>query len=157
MATIPAKGKPVAQKVGRPSKYNESIPEQACKLCMLGATDKEMAAFFGVGEATLNRWKIEHPEFRESLKAGKMLADASVAESLYKRATGYEHPEDDIKVVDGKIVITPTIKRYPPDATSMIFWLKNRRPDLWREKPEPDAPIDSAAKLLQDLIAKLPG
>ena len=55
---------------------------------------------------------------------------------LCSRATGYEHPEDDIKAVNGEIVITPTIKRYPPDPTSMIFWLKNRQPKLWRDKPE---------------------
>lgn len=156
MAKPAAKAKPAVGR-GRPSKYKNEFPEQARKLCMLGATDKDMAEFFEVGESTLNRWKTEYPEFRESLKGGKLMADASVAESLYKRATGYEHPEDDIKVVAGEIVITPTIKHYPPDATSMIFWLKNRRPDLWREKQKPDAPTDNMAKTLQDLIAKLPG
>lgn len=156
MAKPAAKASPAASR-GRPSKYKCEFPEQARKLCMLGATDKDMAEFFGVGESTLNRWKIEYPEFRESLKGGKMMADANVAESLYKRATGYEHPEDDIKVVSGRIVITPTIKHYPPDATSMIFWLKNRRPDLWRDKQEQEAPPDSIGKALHDLIAKLPG
>ena len=59
-----------------------------------------------------------------------------MASKLFHRATGYEHPEDDIKSVNGEIVITPTVKHYPPDTTAAIFWLKNRRPDLWRDKVE---------------------
>ncbi|GAB7207355.1 hypothetical protein OS21_38510 [Dickeya oryzae] len=49
---------------------------------------------------------------------------------------GYEHEEDDIKAVNGEIVITPTIKRYPPDTTAAIFWLKNRQPKIWRDKQD---------------------
>ena len=97
-----------------------------------------VCAHVKVAESTLNLWKLEHPTFSESLRRGKGLADADVAHSLYNRAMGYEHDADDIKVVEGSIVITPTIKRYPPDATSAIFWLKNRQPELWRDKPTED-------------------
>lgn len=127
--------------MARPSKYREEFAEQAQKLCLLGATDEALANFFGVSRATISTWKIEHPAFLDALKAGKELADATIAECLYHRAKGYSHPEDDIRTVtlpDGggsEIVITPTTKHYPPDPTSMIFWLKNRRPDLWRDKP----------------------
>lgn len=119
------------------SKYKPEYDEQAYKLCLLGMTDKKLAEFFEVTEQTINNWKNDHPTFFESLKRGKGLADADVAHSLYNRALGYEHEADDIKVVEGAIVITPTIKRYPPDATSAIFWLKNRQPEVWRDKPEP--------------------
>lgn len=47
------------------------------------------------------------------------------------------HVEDDIRVCDGVIITTPTTRHYPPDTTACIFWLKNRRPDLWRDKPDP--------------------
>lgn len=145
-------------KRGRPSKYRPEFVEQARKLAMLGMTDVEMAKFFDVAESTLNLWKLENREFSESLKAGKVIADADVTESLYKRATGYEHPEDDIRVVNGEIVITPTIKHYPPDPTSMIFWLKNRQPDKWREKREPTAADDiSKEDLLREISDRLPG
>ena len=120
---------------GRPSKYKKEFAEQAGKLCRLGATDKEIAYFFGVAERTLNDWKKAHPEFMQSLKAGKLLADAEVADKLYNRALGYEH--DDVKIFNdqGKPLIVPCKKNYPPDTAAAIFWLKNRQPDKWREKP----------------------
>lgn len=142
--------------MARPSKYRPEFAEQACKLCKLGLTDKEIARFFEVSEKTLNTWKQTYPEFLQSLKGGKTLADAEVASKLFHRATGYEHPEDDIRSVGGEIVITPTIKHYAPDTTAAIFWLKNRRPDLWRDKVEPeDKGVDLAA-VLAELIGKLP-
>ena len=122
--------------MSRPTKYNPDYTKQALKLCRLGATDKELADFFGVAESTLNKWKEEHPEFSESLKEGKALADAEVADKLYKRATGYEHPA--VKIVananTGQEHVVNFTERYPPDTTAAIFWLKNRRPDLWRDK-----------------------
>src|SRR5690606_38366572 len=124
---------------GRPSKYDPAkTPGQGYKLCLLGATDKEVADFFGVAESTLNKWKIDYPEFSESLNRGKVDADARVAESLFKRALGYSHPEDDIRVANGEIAITPTIKHYPPDTAAAIFWLKNRQRGKWRDKIEHD-------------------
>lgn len=124
--------------VGRPSKYKSEYAEQARKLCLLGATDADMAGFFDVDEATINRWKLEFPEFYESIKKGKMLADANVADRLYQRAMGYEAPDVDIRVVDGEIVETPMIKYYPPDTPAAIFWLKNRQKGKWRDKVEVD-------------------
>lgn len=121
---------------GQPSAYRPEYAEWAEKLAKLGATDKELAESFEVSEATVNNWKSAHPEFLDSIKKGRAIADAEVASKLFHRATGYEHPEDDIKSVNGEIVITPTVKHYPPDTTAAIFWLKNRRPDLWRDKIE---------------------
>lgn len=123
-------------KVGRPSSYRKEYAEQARKLCLLGYTDVELAAFFDVAESTINKWKNDHPDFSESLKKGKAVADGEVAAKLFHRATGYEHPEDDIRAVDGSIVITPTIKHYPPDTTAAIFWLKNRQGKKWRDKQD---------------------
>lgn len=128
----------ITNRQGRPTLYKEEYNEKVVKLCRLGATDKEIADFFDIEESTLNLWKHAHPIFVESMKKGKIDADANVANSLYKRALGYEHPEDDIKQCEGNIIITPTIKRYPPDSTAMIFWLKNRRSKEWRDKTESD-------------------
>lgn len=123
---------------GRPTKYKEEYNEQVFKLCLLGSTDKDLANFFSVDEATINRWKIEYPEFCESLKAGKEEADAKVANSLYNRALGYSHPEDKIFNNNGEELIVKTTKHYPPDATSAIFWLKNRQSAKWRDKTDVD-------------------
>lgn len=122
--------------VGRPSKYKHKFCIQAKKLCLLGAKDSEIANFFDVDEATIHRWKLEFPEFCESIKEGKILADSTVADSLYKRANGYEHEEDVIFNDKGIPLVVPTIKHYPPDTTAAIFWLKNRRRTEWRDKQE---------------------
>jgi hypothetical protein len=121
---------------GAPTKYDKKYNEQVKKLCLLGATDKEMADFFNVTEATINNWKKDYPEFFDSIKEGREVADATVADSLYKRANGYEHPEDQIFNDKGVPLIVPTIKHYPPDSTAAIFWLKNRRSVNWRDKTE---------------------
>lgn len=120
--------------IGRPTKYKPEYSTQAQKLCLLGATDAEMADFFDVDETTINRWKHDFPDFCESVKKGKMLADANVADRLYQRAMGYEAPDVDIRVLDGEIIETPLIKHYPPDTPAAIFWLKNRQRSKWRDK-----------------------
>jgi len=119
-------------KGGRPTDYKEEYAEQARKLCLLGYIDKELADFFEVVEATINTWKKKHPEFLESLKKGKEIADANVAASLYERACGYSHPEDKIFAPTGdsenrEPLIVPTTKHYPPDTGAAFIWLKNRR------------------------------
>ena len=121
---------------GRPTLYDPKMNRQAEKFCKLGATDKELADFLDIAESTLNLWKIEHPKFMESIKKGKELADAEVAEKLFKRATGYSHPDVDIKMFEGEIITTKLTKHYPPDTAAAIFWLKNRQKKKWRDKIE---------------------
>ncbi|HFK5582146.1 TPA: terminase [Elizabethkingia anophelis] len=121
---------------GAPTKYLEVYNDQVYKLCLLGATDKEISDFFNVCEATINNWKNEHPSFLESIKAGKQIADYNVANRLYQRALGFEHDSEEIKIVEGSIERVPIKKIYPPDPTSAIFWLKNRQPAKWRDKQE---------------------
>ena len=141
---------------GRPTKYSKEFDEQARKLAMLGLIDTEIADFFVINIATLYRWKNSHKSFCDALKAGKLIPDAEVAISLFERATGYEHPEDKIFQFEGQPVIVPTTKHYPPDATSMIFWLKNRQPGYWREKPEGGGGIEDIAQALNNLAHALP-
>lgn len=121
---------------GRPSKFKEEFIEQAEKLCKLGATDIEIADFFNVDVRTLHRWKLESDKFCHTIKTAKEQADERVERSLFARATGYEHDEVDIRVIEGQIVQTPVRKYYAPDTTAAIFWLKNRRKDDWRDKQE---------------------
>lgn len=137
--------------MGRPTKYKQEYAEQARKLCLLGATDAKLADFFEVTESTINEWKLKHSDFSESLKFGKMQADAEVANSLYNRAMGYSHKEEKVFNNQGEILTHETIKHYPPDATSAIFWLKNRQPDIWRDKHEHNVTLnDDFESLLND-------
>lgn len=125
---------PEPRSPGRQSDFRSEYVEQARKLCLLGATDLEIADFFGVTVRTIYRWKGEREEFCQALKVGKAEADERVERSLFARANGYEHDEVDIRVVNGQIVQTPIRKFYPPDTVAAIFWLKNRRRDVWRDK-----------------------
>ncbi len=131
---------------GRPTKYDPAYCEQAEKLCKLGATDVEMADFFGVCEDTIHEWKRVHPEFSESIKSGKIVADMNVADKLYHRACGYSH--DAVKIFmpagAGEPVYAPYTEHYAPDTAAAFIWLKNRRG--WRDKVDvggdPDNPVN---------------
>jgi len=123
-------------KSGRPTKYQDSYPKQAEKLCMLGATNADIADFFEVSERTIDRWKKSNEEFCRALKVGKEHADNRVERSLYERAMGYSHPDVHISNFKSEIKLTEITKHYPPDTTACIFWLKNRQPDAWRDKSE---------------------
>lgn len=124
--------------MARPTNYRKEYAEQARKLCLLGYTDKQLADFFNVCEQTINTWKIKHPEFLESIKKGKEFADIDVVESLYKRATGFDYEEVELKVADGRTSKKIIKKKVAPDSTAIIFWLKNRQPKSWRDKQEID-------------------
>lgn len=123
--------------MARPTLYKKEFADIAKRLCETHAmTDLELAGAFGVQLSTLKLWKSKHPEFMASLKLGKEPANARVAESLYHRAMGYSVMEEDVRVIKGKIVKTEVLKHYPPDPTSMIFWLKNRDNKAWSDKQE---------------------
>lgn len=132
--------------LGRPSKYRTEFADQARKLCLLGYTDAELADFFEVCEATINNWKQEFPAFLESIRAGKVVADSEVAESLFRRATG-EHViiEKVVKNADGNYASMKISQYIEPDTNAARLWLLNRRPESWRDKQviqgDPDAPI----------------
>ncbi len=123
---------------GRPSEYKPEYAEQAQKLAVLGATDIEVADFFDVDVRTIYRWKHDFPEFCQALNVGKEKADERVVNSLYQKAIGYEQDEVKIFMPAGaeEPVYAPFRAKIPPDTTAAIFWLKNRRPNDWREKQE---------------------
>lgn len=120
--------------MGRPTDYEDAFAGQAKKLTALGATDVEIADFFGVHVATIYRWKHTHPDFCEALNEGKAKADERVTNSLYQKAVGYTFESEKIFQAQGEIIRAPTREHVPPDTTAAIFWLKNRQPELWRDK-----------------------
>ncbi len=117
----------VKRKVGRPSKYKIEFVEQVYKLCLLGAIDEEIAEFFGVNTDAFYEWQKIHPEFAESVRNGKIIADAEVGKKLHERAIGYDHQEEVIFCYKGEIVVAKTIKHYPPEPVAIFYWLNNRR------------------------------
>ncbi len=101
---------------GRLSPYRPEFAEEARELYARGFTDAELAAHFGVVENTLRAWKTAHSEFRAAVRVGKDAADDLVEDSLFRLATGG----------DG----------IAPNVAACIFWLKNRRPQLWRDRAQ---------------------
>lgn len=129
---------------GRPSDYDPAIhPALAEAWATAGRTDKQIAEKLGVSEATVHRWKKDHPEFCESLNRGKAEPDDKVEACLFARATGYDH--EAVKIFMPANAWAPVYAKYvehfAPDVTAQIFWLKNRRPERWREKSEVDTNV----------------
>lgn len=120
----------------RKSTYKPEFAEQAHKFCLLGATNDQLAQLLGVSARTIDAWLATKPDFAERVKAGRAVADATVSESLYRRALGYSHKAVKIMSYEGQSFEHEYTEHYPPDTVACIFWLKNRRPDLWRDKIE---------------------
>lgn len=101
-----------------------------------GLTDEQIAHNMGVSTATLYNYKRDHLEILEALKKGKEVVDIQVENALLKRALGYSYEEKKVEVSEDGTKVTKTIKEVVPDTTAQIFWLKNRRPDRWRDKQD---------------------
>jgi len=142
--------------IGRPTKFTLELQSAMLHMATLGYTDDKIAQACKVTYQTINNWKNEYPDFFESLKQCKLIPDEEVERSLYERALGYSTTETKSFLFKGKIVSEDVTKHYPPDPTSMIFWLKNRQPDKWRDKreleigPETQKAFNLAYKLDKD-------
>jgi hypothetical protein len=128
------------QKRGRKSLFRPECIPVAKAAARFGAIEEEIADELNIGITTLERWKKYYPEFRGAINVGKSFADDRIERSLYQRANGYSHPAVKAFMTrDGKIVEHHYIEHYPPDTTAAQFWLKNRRPDRWRDVHRIDA------------------
>lgn len=135
--------------MARPSKYESHVKP---KLNLVeswardGLIDEQIAHNLGIGVATLYEYKNKYPEFSEALKNGKDDIDVMVENALLKRALGYTY--DEVTLESG-VETKRVVKEVQPDTTAQIFWLKNRRPQAWRDKQEIDmnANVEYSVKL----------
>lgn len=118
---------------GAPTKFVPENLKIAERAVMLGFTDNELAVLFDVSEMTIQRWKLANQDFAMVLKIGKQPADDRVERSLFMNAVGYEYVTEKPMVVDKEVQVIQYKERVLPNTTAQIFWLKNRRPDLWRD------------------------
>ncbi|NNU85333.1 helix-turn-helix domain-containing protein [Geobacillus sp. BMUD] len=132
-------------------KYDEWLTEEGLMLiegwARDGLTDEQISQNMGINPSTLYDWKKKHPKISEALKRGKEVVDRQVENALLKRALGYEY--DEITYENGKEV-KRVRKQVKPDTTAQIFWLKNRKPHEWRDKPENDQ-----LKRIVELLSRL--
>ena len=100
-----------------------------------------MAHNMGVAYSTFKVWVNRFPALMATIKKGKAPVDLEVENALYKNAMGYEYEETitEIEELPGgkqKKHVRKIKKHRPPDTAAQIFWLKNRRPDRWRDKQD---------------------
>lgn len=126
-----------------------------------GLTDLQIATNMGINVATLYAYKTKYHEISNALKKGKEVIDIEVENSLLKRALGYRYTETTRELLTSKttgesgLVVTKTItKEVAPDVTAQIIWLKNRKPDKWRDKPIAE-PTDTNNKAHTDIVTAL--
>ena len=112
-----------------------------------GLNDEQIAAKIGISAKTLYEWENRFSEIRKAIKRGKAPVDTTVENALLKSALGFTKTvrkavklrqrggNEIVEYVEEEVYV-------PPQVTAQIFWLKNRRPDRWRDKPEIMADAD---------------
>lgn len=138
-----------------------------------GLIDEQIAHNMGINPATLYDWKKKYPEISEALKKGKEVVDRMVENALFERALGGVHEvRKTFKVKEsyydenGKKCEREVLKQgvdevyIPGDTLAQIFYLKNRKPEQWREKQKESQDtsaldrLDSILKAVKDNATK---
>lgn len=162
--------------MGRPNKYETHVDP---KLNLIegwsrnGLTLDQIAKNLGIAPSTLKDYKNKFSDLSDALKKGREVADIEVEGSLFKRANGYEFEEvtrELINVIgdDGKphkkLMVTKVVtKQVAPDVTAQIFWLKNRKPDDWRDRRDQTTSefdkgnLDKLTSVLEQGVKKIRG
>ena len=118
-----------------------------------GLNDEQIAQKCGVNVRTLYDWKKAHSPISQALKKGKEVVDVEVENALLKRALGYDYEETVVEEADGFVKRRTVTKHMPPDTTAQIYWLKNRKPDIWRDRAQ--AENKDALERLDRLIGEI--
>lgn len=128
-----------------------------------GLTDEQISHNIGINRDTLKEWKKKYTAISATLKKGKEVADYEVENALFKSACGYDYEEvtEELRFNNRtnsfEMVVTKRIKKHqPPSNTAQIFWLKNRKPQVWRDKVENqivfNEETDALSKAFEELM-----
>ena len=147
-------------KIGAKSKYDENFPALAEGYARRGMTDKAIAEALGISQDTFYEYIKRYPEFSEGIRAGRRPHDIDVENSLLMSAKGYFKDivkQEKFKDNKGETHVKEVVEKrwYPPSFNAAVFWLKNRLPDLWREKQtdnlnDADLPVLNIEEIGQD-------
>lgn len=142
-------------------KYHDWLTEDG--LMMLesyardGLSDEQIAQKVGVATSTLYVWMDRFPAITEAIKKGKAPVDMEVENALLKRALGYDYEEvtHDLRknpeTGEQELMVVKVVKKHmPPDTLAQIFWLKNRKPAQWRDKPAEQDAKDNVIRVVFD-------
>lgn len=98
-----------------------------------GLNDEQIAHNIGIGVRTFYTWLSKYKQLKHVLKQSKEVVDREVENALLKSAIGYYLDEERI---DSEGNVYPVRRFVPPNTTAQIFWLKNRKPNEWRDKKQ---------------------
>jgi hypothetical protein len=141
--------------------YRPEYARLAFHFYSLGATDSKLADAFSVSAATISNWRGRYPEFDDACRKGKDAFDNQVERGLYQRAVGYWYDKEVPIKVDGEIHYVNVLVHIPPDVKACIFWLTNRRPEEWSDKPSkrskrvPQEPVPARMPTSEEIEEKL--
>lgn len=128
-----------------------------------GLTDEQIAKRIGISRSTLAEWKKRYPDISDTLKKSKEVADAIVEDSLFRRAVGYRYDEVTYERVKNaetgefeRVETKRVTKEVQPDVGAQIFWLKNRKPDKWKDRIDGTLNVKENKKdMLSDIRAEM--
>jgi hypothetical protein len=116
--------------------------DEVLKWAKDGLSDKQIAMNLGIAYSTFREYRDKHSALSAILKKGKESSNKQVENALFKRALGYDYEEvieelitNDITGIEELKVVKKVTKVAHPDTTAIIFWLKNRMPDKWKNDP----------------------
>jgi len=155
--------------------FSQKQLDQVELLSKLGATDEQVALFFGVHKLTVYNWGQTKPEFREARKRGGMVADMKVAQCLFQRAIGFDYEEKEYQLnKKNEMQLYRVVKKHAmPDVKAIIHWLRVRQREIWTVVPEmqlnhlhsgriehlhnnlEDIPVDELSKKAQELLFEI--
>jgi len=143
--------------MARKSRYEEHIKPKLDVIegwSRSGLTLDDIAHNLGISRQTLNTYKNKHQELKDAIEQGKEVADIRVENALYRRAVGFYSEEERVVMArdpDGETrAEIITVKKYHvPDVRAQIFWLKNRKPDVWKEKLLESEDISEVTEILK--------
>lgn len=151
------KKKPVKKTDGRSKrgKYEEWLTEDGLLKLEAwsrdGLTQEDIAHNCGCSLSTLKDWLTKYPAIAAALKRGREVADIRVENALYKRATGYDYEEVTKEEGPKGVTVRVVKKHVPPSEVAALFWLKNRKPDVWRDKPAEKADTINSVEVVFDV------
>ncbi len=117
-----------------------------------GLTEEQIAHNMGIRRETLIQWKKRYVNISNALKSGKEVVDRQVENALFKTATGYYYDEETV-TNQGEVV---TVRKYSkPNTTAQIYWLKNRKRDVWTDKQEVQLEANVITNKLDGILAQL--
>jgi hypothetical protein len=137
---------------GRMPSYRKEFVKAARIVCSLyGSSVEELGKFFGVTPGQIKHWMNEYPEFAQAVNDRATEINMQIMGRLARRALGFYAKTEKIfyDVKRGDVVKVPTKEYYPPSEPAIIFWLKNRMPDEWKDSK--DVSIEETKKLTMEI------